>query len=82
MFTGGGTEADNLAVKGAAHARLEAGVDAVVTTAIEHKGVLAAAQRLETDGFRVTRVGRGPGRDRGSRPAGAMPWTSTPRWSP
>jgi cysteine desulfurase len=57
VFTGGGTEADNLAVKGAAHARLEAGVDAVVTTAIEHKGVLAAAQRLETDGFRVTRVG-------------------------
>lgn len=57
VFTGGGTEADNLAVKGAAHARLEAGVDAVVTSVIEHKGVLAAAHRLETDGFRVSRVG-------------------------
>ncbi len=57
VFTGGGTEADNLAVKGTARARLEAGVDAIVTTAIEHKGVLAAAQRLETEGFTVTRVG-------------------------
>ena len=57
VFTGGGTEADNLAVKGAARARLEAGVDAIVTSAIEHKGVLASAQRLETEGFTVTRVG-------------------------
>jgi cysteine desulfurase len=57
VFTGGGTEADNLAVKGAARARLEAGVDSVVISAIEHKGVLAPAQRLETEGFRVATVG-------------------------
>jgi cysteine desulfurase len=60
VFTGGGTEADNLAVKGAARAaRDRAGHDGVVTTAIEHKGVLAAAGRLRGEGFRVTTVGAG-----------------------
>ncbi len=55
VFTGGGTEADNLAVKGGARAARRAeGLDGVVTTAFEHKGVLAAAHRLESEGFRVT----------------------------
>ncbi len=55
VFTGGGTEADNLAVKGAARAaRRDGALDAVVTTAFEHKGVLAPAHRLEREGFRVT----------------------------
>ena len=54
VFTGGGTEADNLAVKGGARAaRRVDGLDGVVTTAFEHKGVLAAAHRLEREGFRV-----------------------------
>ena len=54
VFTGGGTEADNLAVKGGARAaRRTDGLDGVVTTAFEHKGVLAAAHRLEREGFRV-----------------------------
>ena len=58
VLTGGGTEADNLAVKGAARAARDAGTgDGVVTTAFEHKGVLAACDRLERDGFRVQRVG-------------------------
>src|SRR5262245_9780398 len=58
VFTGGGTEADNLAVKGAAReARARAGHDGVVTTAIEHKGVLAATDRLRVEGFRVATVG-------------------------
>ncbi|MGZ4803482.1 MAG: cysteine desulfurase family protein [Acidimicrobiia bacterium] len=57
VFTGGGTEADNLAVKGGARPQRSAGRDGVVTTAIEHKGVLAAADRLEHEGFRVARVG-------------------------
>jgi cysteine desulfurase len=58
VFTGGGTEADNLAVKGAARAARTSGVaDAVVVTAFEHKGVLAAADRLARDGFRTARVG-------------------------
>src|ERR687887_2700628 len=57
VFTGGGTEADNLAVKGAARAARGAGRgDGVVTTAFEHKGVLAPSELLERDGFRVTRV--------------------------
>ncbi|MGH8985863.1 MAG: cysteine desulfurase family protein [Acidimicrobiia bacterium] len=57
VFTGGGTEADNLAVKGAAHAARDAGGgDGVVTTAFEHKGVLAACDRLEREGFRLARV--------------------------
>jgi cysteine desulfurase len=57
VFTGGGTEADNLAVKGAARRARTAGAgDAVVTTAFEHKGVLASCDRLAVDGFTVTRV--------------------------
>ncbi len=57
VLTGGGTEADNLAVKGAARAARDAGAgDGVVTTAFEHKGVLAPCDRLSAGGFRVTRV--------------------------
>jgi cysteine desulfurase len=57
VFTAGGTEADNLAVKGAARqARATGGGDAVVTTAFEHKGVLASCDRLAAEGFRVTRL--------------------------
>jgi cysteine desulfurase len=60
VFTGGGTEADNLAVKGAARAARAAGRgDGVVTTTFEHKGVLASAHRLADEGFRVTEVGVG-----------------------
>ncbi|HZP30817.1 MAG TPA: cysteine desulfurase family protein, partial [Acidimicrobiia bacterium] len=61
VFTAGGTEADNLAVKGAARAaRAQGRGEGVVTTAFEHKGVLAPCQRLAAEGFRVTRarVGR------------------------
>ena len=58
VFTGGGTEADNLAVKGAAWA---ARADAASSTAwsrpaIEHKAVLGACDRLEREGFRVAAV--------------------------
>src|SRR5690349_2748244 len=54
VFTGGGTEADNLAVDGAARAARRAGRgDGVVTSAFEHKGVLAPAARLGRDGFRI-----------------------------
>ena len=57
VFTGGGTEADNLAVKGRARVARAAGLgDGVVTTAFEHKGVLAPCDRLAGEGFRVTRV--------------------------
>jgi cysteine desulfurase len=57
VFTAGGTEADNLAVKGVTRAaRAAGGGDLVVTAAFEHKGVLAAADRLARDGFRTTFV--------------------------
>jgi len=50
VFTGGGTEADNLAVKGVP------GSGGVVVSAFEHKGVLAPADRLARAGRRVARV--------------------------
>src|SRR5690242_3467975 len=60
VFTGGGSEGDNLAIKGAAWAACErTGTDGVVTSAIEHKAVLAACSRLEREGFRVQRVPAG-----------------------
>jgi cysteine desulfurase len=62
VFTAGGSEADNLAVKGAAWAaRDQRGADGVVTSAIEHKAVLGACNRLAREGFRVRRVGAGSG---------------------
>ncbi len=62
VFTGSGSEGDNIAVKGSAWAARAAGRgDGVVVAAFEHKAVLAAADRLDQDGFRVTRVGVTPG---------------------
>jgi cysteine desulfurase len=61
VFTGGGSEADNLAIKGSAlslRARA-ANLDGVVTTGIEHKAVLGAVDRLGREGFRVTRIDAG-----------------------
>ena len=57
VFTAGGTEADNLAVKGAARrARTAGDADGVVTSAFEHKGVLASCDRLAAEGFRIAAV--------------------------
>lgn len=57
VFTAGGSESDNLAVKGAAWAaREERDADGIVVSAIEHKAVLGAADRLAREGFRVSRV--------------------------
>jgi cysteine desulfurase len=55
VFTGSGTEADVLAVVGAARARAERGRH-VVTTAIEHHAVLHAVDLLEAEGWEVTRL--------------------------
>ena len=53
VFTGGGSEADNLAIKGIAYAPRRRG-NHIVTTAIEHHAVLHTCERLEHEGYRVT----------------------------
>lgn len=56
VFTSGGTEADNLAIKGAAWHGREQGRDGIVVSAFEHHAVLDPADWLARSGFRVTRV--------------------------
>ena len=54
LFTSGGTEADNLALFGAARGMLrQRGRRGVVVSAIEHHAVLEAASRLQQEGFAV-----------------------------
>jgi cysteine desulfurase len=55
VFTGGGSEADNLAIKGVALAQRAAGKGAhIITSAIEHHAVLHAVEYLQGFGFEVT----------------------------
>lgn len=60
VFTSGGTEANNLAVFGAAKALRRRG-ERIVTTQIEHSSVARAVDELEKDGFEVVRLK--PGED-------------------
>ena len=53
IFTSGGTESDNLAIRGAAKAREHAGRH-VVTCAIEHHAVLHPVEQLEREGWEAT----------------------------
>ena len=54
IFTGGGTEADNLAVRGVAEAALPAGRRHLVASAIEHEAVLNTLKALAKRGWTTT----------------------------
>ena len=56
VFTSGGTEADNMAIFGAAKAGRRKG-NRIVTTAVEHPAVLECCAELESQGFEVVRIG-------------------------
>ncbi|PHQ82117.1 MAG: IscS subfamily cysteine desulfurase [Phycisphaera sp.] len=66
VFTSGSTEANNLAIKGAAvmYQKAPAGSDQcrghIITANIEHKAVLDPCKRLQKDGFEVTYLEPGP----------------------
>lgn len=53
LFTSGGTESDNMAVKSAALAGWEQGRRRIVTTSVEHPAVLESCRALERFGFVV-----------------------------
>ena len=52
-FTSGGTESDNLAIKGIAYANRRYG-NHIITTKIEHPAVLNTCKYLESIGYRIT----------------------------
>ena len=56
VFTAGGTESDNLAIRGAAEAIEPSGRKHLVTSAIEHEAVLNTMKALQRRGWRVTIV--------------------------
>lgn len=52
-FTSGGTESDNWALRGAAHANAERGKHLIVS-AVEHPAMISTARELQKEGFGVT----------------------------
>src|SRR6478735_8672375 len=56
VFTAGGTESDNVAIRGAAEAMEPSGRKHLVTSGIEHEAVLNTMKALARRGWRVTIV--------------------------
>jgi cysteine desulfurase len=54
VFTGGGTEADNFAIRGAAEALESAGRRHLIASAIEHEAILNTVKALTRRGWRTT----------------------------
>ena len=55
IFTSGGTESDNLALKGIGYRSKEKGKgNHIITSSIEHPAILETCRKLETQGFDVT----------------------------
>ncbi len=52
-FTSGGTESDNWAIRGAAHAQAAKGKHLIVS-AVEHPAMITTAKELEKEGFEVS----------------------------
>lgn len=56
IFTGSGTESDNIAVRGIARAYKNRGKH-IIVSAIEHPGIRNTCKDLESEGFEVTVIG-------------------------
>lgn len=56
VFTAGGTESDNIAIRGAADALEPSGRRHLITSAIEHEAVLNTMKALARRGWRVTTI--------------------------
>ena len=54
IFTSGGSEADNQAIRSAAAAGAKKGKKHIISTAFEHHAVLHTLKKLESEGFEVT----------------------------
>ncbi|MBR6390533.1 MAG: cysteine desulfurase [Lachnospiraceae bacterium] len=56
LYTSGGTESDNMALIGVAHARKRAGRH-IITTSIEHPAILETCAYLEKEGYEISYLG-------------------------